>query len=406
MTLHLFEGYGIELEYMIADRDTLAVRPISDLVLRQASGNDEGDFENGAAAWSNELVLHVLEFKTNGPAPDLAALPALFAAQVKQVNAMLAAHNAMLLPGPMHPFFDPMTETKLWPHSNNVVYETYNRIFDCRGHGWSNLQSTHLNLPFANDTEFARLHAAIRMILPILPALSAGSPVADGKLQDALDFRLVKYSTNSARIPSATGKVVPEPVYTKEAYYREILQRIWNDTKPFDPDGNLEGEYANARGAIARFDRMAIEIRVLDIQECPSADIAICALVAQTLKALIAGIARPIDDLLPWPVDPLAAMFRQTMVSAENTQVTDGEYLAALGVAGSKATAGEIWRSLAARVMPQDSPFAPALDVILKQGSLASRLKRALGAQPGQAQIAATWQQLAACLAENRQFTP
>ncbi len=312
----------------------------------------------------------------------------------------------MLLPGPMHPFFDPMTETKLWPHSNNVVYETYNRIFDCRGHGWSNLQSTHLNLPFADDAEFARLHAAIRMILPILPALSAGSPVADGRLQEALDFRLVKYSTNSARIPSATGKVVPEPVYTKEAYYREILQRIWNDTKPFDPDGNLEGEYANARGAIARFDRMAIEIRVLDIQECPGADIAICALVAQTLKALIAGIARPIDDLKPWPVDPLAALFGQTIVSAENTQITDSDYLAALGVSGSKATAGEIWRSLAARVMPQDSPFAPALDVILGQGSLATRLRRSLGAQPNLAKITATWQQLAACLAENRQFTP
>lgn len=406
MTLHLFEGYGIELEYMIADKATLAARPISDLVLRQASGNDDGDFENGAAAWSNELVLHVLELKTNGPAGELATLPGLFAAQVKQVNAMLEPHGAMLLPGPMHPFFDPMTETKLWPHSNNIVYETYNRIFDCRGHGWSNLQSTHLNLPFADDAEFARLHAAVRMILPILPALAAGSPVADGRLQDALDFRLVKYSTNSARIPSATGKVVPEPVYSKEAYYREILQKIWNDTAPFDPDGNLEGEYANARGAIARFDRMAIEIRVLDIQECPAADIAICALIAKTLQALIAGIARPIDELAPWPVDPLAAIFRQCMVSAEGTVITHRDYLAALGVAAGKATAGEIWRALAARVMPPDSPFAPALDVILRQGTLASRLRRSLGAAPSRDHITAVWRDLASCLAANRQFTP
>ncbi|MBK9976184.1 MAG: hypothetical protein IPP14_15545 [Planctomycetes bacterium] len=91
----------------------------------------------------------------------------------------------------MHPFFDPMTETKLWPLSNNVVYETHNRIFDCRGHGWSNLQSTHLNLPFANDTEFARLHAAIRMILLILPALSRRArqlPMASCKTRWIFDW--------------------------------------------------------------------------------------------------------------------------------------------------------------------------------------------------------------------------
>jgi carboxylate-amine ligase len=312
----------------------------------------------------------------------------------------------MLLPGAMHPLFDPMTETRIWPHSNNVIYETYNRIFDCRGHGWSNLQSTHLNLPFADDAEFARLHAAVRMILPILPALAASSPVAGGRVQDALDFRLVNYATNSARIPSATGKVVPEPVYSKDAYYREILQRIWNDTAPFDPEGNLEGEYANARGAIARFDRMAIEIRVLDIQECPAADIAVCALIAETLKALIAGLARPLQDLKPWPVDPLAAIFRQCMVSAEHTVIRDAEYLRALGVDAADATAGEVWRSLRRRVFPAGSPFAPALDVILQQGTLASRLKRKLGPDPARDRIIAVWRELAKCLASNRQFTP
>jgi hypothetical protein len=31
----------------------------------------------------------------------------------------------------------------------------------------------------------------------------------------------------------------------------------------------LRHEWVNARGAIARFDRSAIEIRVLDVAECP-----------------------------------------------------------------------------------------------------------------------------------------
>ena len=404
MTLHLFGGYGIELEYMIVDRDTLAARPISDEILREASGNVEGDHEDGEAAWSNELVLHVIEFKTNGPARDLGKLPALFAAQVSRVNMMLEKHGAMLLPGGMHPLFDPHAETRLWPHESNVIYETYNRIFDCRGHGWSNLQSTHLNLPFAGDAEFAWLHAATRLILPIIPALAASSPVADGRLQPALDFRLVQYAGNSARIPSATGKVIPEQVYSRESYYREILQRIWDDTAPFDPDGNLKGEFANARGAIARFDRMALEIRLIDSQECPTAEIAVCAMIAEVLKAVIAGIDRPIDDLKHWPVEPLAEILNACMAEAEHTEIRDADYLRALGVPGASATAGEVWRSLAARVLAADSPWRAPLDVILG-GTLASRLKTALGGEVSGESIVRVWKELAVCLAQNRLFT-
>jgi len=32
--LHLFDGYGVELEYMIVDRASLEVRPITDRVLQ------------------------------------------------------------------------------------------------------------------------------------------------------------------------------------------------------------------------------------------------------------------------------------------------------------------------------------------------------------------------------------
>jgi hypothetical protein len=62
MTYELFEVTGIEIEYMIVDRETLAVRPIADLVL-----GADGELELGSIACSNELVLHVIELKTNGP---------------------------------------------------------------------------------------------------------------------------------------------------------------------------------------------------------------------------------------------------------------------------------------------------------------------------------------------------
>ena len=62
------------------------------------------------------------------------------------------------MPGGMHPWMDPARETRLWPHDNAHVYRQYDEIFDCSRHGWSNLQSTHINLPFANDMEFARVY--------------------------------------------------------------------------------------------------------------------------------------------------------------------------------------------------------------------------------------------------------
>ena len=213
---NLFYGYGIELEYMLVDKDTLKAKPLADDLLKNALGEIGSDFENGIVTWSNELVLHVIELKSTQPESDLEALENAFERNISHVNAILEEWNAMLMPTAAHPFMDPFTETKLWPHGNNEVYELYNKIFDCKGHGWANLQSTHLNLPFSGEAEFAKLHAAIRMILPILPALCASSPVLDGKLSGMLDSRLRYYKTNQAQLPSITGMVIPEAVFSFE----------------------------------------------------------------------------------------------------------------------------------------------------------------------------------------------
>ena len=134
----LFEVFGLELEYMIVDRDTLAVRPLADLLLRTAAGADDwvADVERGAIGWSNEIVSHLVELKTNGPAATLAGLDQAFHADVQAANELLAAHHAMLLGTGAHPWMDPATETRIWPHGGAEVYETYDRIFGCKGHGW------------------------------------------------------------------------------------------------------------------------------------------------------------------------------------------------------------------------------------------------------------------------------
>ncbi|MFM7429652.1 MAG: glutamate-cysteine ligase family protein, partial [Flammeovirgaceae bacterium] len=119
----------------------------------------------------------MIELKSTRPENNFNALENAFVDDVRRINAILYKWNAMLMPTAAHPFMNPLTDTKLWTHDSNEVYDLYDKIFNTKGHGWSNLQSTHLNLPFYDDEEFAKLHAAVRLILPILPALCASSPI-------------------------------------------------------------------------------------------------------------------------------------------------------------------------------------------------------------------------------------
>lgn len=401
--LPLFAGFGVELEYMIVDARTLSVLPITDEILHKVAGRYVSEFDLGEIGWSNELALHVIELKTNGPADSLAGLPAAFQEHVRRINGLLAPLGGRLMPTAMHPWMDPHAEMRLWPHEYSPVYEAFNRIFDCRGHGWANLQSVHLNLPFADDAEFARLHAATRLLLPLMPALSASSPVADGRLTGFLDTRLDVYQSNSRRIPSVTGAVIPEPVYSREAYERTILQPIYDDLAPYDPEGILQHEWANARGAIARFERNTIEIRVLDVQECPAADIAICSAVTAALRALVNERWRDLKTQQAFPTDRLRNILQATIRDAEQAAIDDTEYLAHFGMnEGGALTAGEVWRYVLTKVPivteGEASTIADALAVILDRGPLARRIVSRLGGDLTDDNLAAVYRELCQCL--------
>jgi gamma-glutamyl:cysteine ligase YbdK (ATP-grasp superfamily) len=408
--LGLFQAWGIELEYMIVDRATLDVRPLSDRVLEAVAGTVVSEVEVGDIAWSNELVLHVVELKTNGPAPSLAPLPAAFDRAVAAVNAILAGHGSRLLPGGMHPWMDPHREMRLWPHDYNPVYEAFDRIFDCRGHGWANLQSMHVNLPFADDGELGRLHAAIRLVLPLLPALAASSPVADGKVMAALDHRLEVYRSNSARVPSVAGQVVPEPVFTRADYERRILGAIYRDLEPFDPAGVLRHEWANARGAIVRFDRQAIEIRLIDVQECPRADLAVAAAVTALVRAQVEERWLPLGRQQAFAVEPLQAILRAAVVDGERAAIADREFLRAFGLERAAASAGEVWRraldDAGFFAAPDPAGFVASVTAILDHGPLARRILAALGGDASRPRLRAVYGRLADCLERGEMFLP
>jgi gamma-glutamyl:cysteine ligase YbdK (ATP-grasp superfamily) len=134
---------------------------------------------------------------------------------------------------------DPRTETTLWTASDAAIYATYDRLFDCRRHGWANLQSMHINLPFADDREFERLHTAIRLVLPLIPALAASSPIANGKPTGHRDYRLLQYATHTSRFPSITGDIIPDVVHSRREYEQQVLNPMYDDVAEVRPDGRV-----------------------------------------------------------------------------------------------------------------------------------------------------------------------
>lgn len=408
--LDAFAGYGIELEYMIVDRQTLSVLPIADELLNQAAGAGAyvSEVQRGPLAWSNELVLHLIELKNRCPSPALESLPAAFEVEVRCINRALAPIGARLMPTGTHPWMDPRTETRLWPHDNAIVYRTYDRIFNCSGHGWANLQSMHVNLPFADDTQFARLHAAVRLVLPILPAIAASSPIVEGSFTGFMDFRMEAYRSHPIRVPSLIGQVIPDTVANRTEYETTILAPMYRDIAPLDPEGVLRHEWLNARGAIPRFDRNAMEIRVIDLQECPLADLAIAAALVSVVRTLYDGELAPLAAQQAIGTDALVNIMLACIRDAEQAIIEDTEYLQILGVPGRRCEARDLWRQLieaTLRVSPgQQKAWQEPLRVILEQGPLARRIVRAVGTDCARARLHAVYRELCHCLEDGRMF--
>ena len=59
--LRLFQGFGIELEYMVVDAASLSIAPIADQIMHEVTG-EYSDYESEKTAWSS-----------SGPPPTMPA---------------------------------------------------------------------------------------------------------------------------------------------------------------------------------------------------------------------------------------------------------------------------------------------------------------------------------------------
>lgn len=373
--LSLFHAFGIEAEYMIVRRDSLDVDPSASFLLTDEDKTIQNEISFDKTAWSNELASHLIEMKTNGPVKTLDEVESIFHKDVLRMNSMLKEKNLMLMPTAMHPWMDPNKEFVIWPYENQEIYNAYDEIFNCKGHGWSNLQSVHINLGYSNEEEFESIHAAIRILLPLIPALAASSPILEARRSKYLDTRLFFYINNQKKISEISGEIIPEIIKNEEQYRKLILEPMYKAIASYDPNQILQDEWLNSRGAIARFDRSAIEIRLMDIQECPKADLSLVKVFIVFLQHLIAKCS--IKEMNSISTKELKELLDLSILHGSKTISHNPKLNQLLGYQQNSLPILEVFQNL-----PKlQNGEAQYLNLISKYGSLSERILTHLKSQ-------------------------
>lgn len=291
----MLEVLGPEHEFSVVS-DELKALPIVDKILKEFHGRIVNFIEQPHFTFGKELQLHVMEIKPNAPFRS----PENFEETMQEAVLTLLdflnhKYRARLLGTGMHPLLK-LEETGIWPHRHRQIYQAYRKIFNLKRHGWLNIQSFQLNLPYSNEQNGILLHNILASVCAYLPAIAATSPIYEGRFGKNVDNRLIFYAQNQEEVPSVTGDTVPEYVSSFGEYRKEIIGRYSSDMAEKGATALiLNRDWVNSRGAIFRFDRRAVEIRVMDEQECVRSDVALSCFV----RALVRGLLGRESELLP-----------------------------------------------------------------------------------------------------------
>ena len=407
----LLEAVGLELEYAVVD-DDLRPRCLVEELFRRLAGRAVSEIDEETVGFSNELAAHVFEIKTPAPHARLnEAEPPLVEGLRRAQTVLREELGARLLPTGMHPFMSPR-DTELWPRAGREIYRAYAHVFSIREHGWLNVQSCHVNLSFGDEKETMALHNAIACLLPYLPALAASSPIYGGEIGPGVDNRLGFYARNQRRIPVISGKVVPEFVPSFREYRRRILRPIYDALAEREGARRLRHEWVNSRGAILRFSRRAIEIRVLDTQECPKMDVAVAVFVRGALRSLV---NRLLGGELRLPEHGMLVSDLRAVIGEGSAAQVRAVHLrrgAGAALISARRVLEDLLEDAARGVSSSERPYLGLIEARLRRGSLAESIARAV--RRGTARtprrremvIRDVYEELADCLWRNTPWEP
>jgi gamma-glutamyl:cysteine ligase YbdK (ATP-grasp superfamily) len=389
------EVFGPEHEYSLVDKD-LKPLPISDKIIKDYCGKIINFIELPKFTFGKELQLHVMEIKANEPFKTPFEFEETMHNAVTALNQIVQKHAAMLLGTGMHPLLK-LQDTAIWPHYHKRIYREYGKIFNLKQHGWLNIQSFHLNLPYQKEADAIQTHNQLTNLSAYLPAITASSPIYEGKSGQDKDNRLQFYKANQSEVPSITGDVIPEYVSSFSQHKQDVIDRYSKDLEKAGADKTLlHREWVNSRSVIFRFDRCALEIRVMDEQECVKSDVALACFVRATLRGLIESNA----ELLPHDV----------LVKDFNTVIEDGlnaDVLSPHGKTGRKVC--QYYLKLAFEHAEQDEKkYLWLVEKRIKEGSLSdlvrARVLRRTQKTDFQDAVIDVYSTLIKCLSDNQPY--
>ena len=362
---------GTEHEYSINDKN---YRPlaISDKILQQISGEVQYEVPFGGIRVAKELQKHVLELIPATPGSISLLEENLYHGLCELYRATNYEYGFLGLG--MHPLLT-LDQTTYWDHDEQEYYQAYDRLFNIRQHGWLNIQALQINYPYESPDDLVTAFNKIRSLIPYLVAVSASSPLVEGKTTSYMDNRLVYYRQNQAQIPEICHSIIPEKLDRMEDYVR-INQDIYEELKRCRGE-ILCHEWVNSRGVIVRFTRKCLEVKAIDEQECLQSDMAFSAFLLALLRS---------DLELEEEESHLLAMLEDAMHH---------------GVAGMRPELEKLLRIAQKSATIEEMRYLPVVAKRIEQGSLAEimaqRLKEGGEIEPMLAEM--EW-----CLKENRPY--
>jgi hypothetical protein len=180
------------------------------------------------------------------------------------------------------------------------------------------------------------------------------------------------YAKNQASIPVLTGGVIPEYIDSLDDYRERIFGRIYAALDEVPGTRLIRYEWVNSRGAIMRFDRSAMEVRVLDLQECPKMDVAIAAFVRGALASMsqriLAGTLQLPERRL------LLADYRRTVADGRPARVSTQLLRGKRSARTARAMLEGLLDDAALHLSAAEQPYLGLVEQRLARGNLAERI--------------------------------
>jgi gamma-glutamyl:cysteine ligase YbdK (ATP-grasp superfamily) len=344
-------------------------------VIESIHGSIVNEFTFGGINVSKELQKHVIELVPSTPHTSLAEMERMLFDGLTRFHHATGGRYVMMGLG-MHPFLT-LDRTAWWDHEDIEIYDVYDRLFDLRQHGWLNIQALQVNVHYDNEAHMVAMFDRLRSLIPFLVAVTASSPMVEGRLTGVMDNRLLYYRDNQKRVPLICNNIVPERLESRKQH-DDIIESIYGELRKIGGD-ELCHEWIDSRGVVLRYHRECLELKACDEQECLRSDMAVTAFVLSLLRADV-ELESDHDMLL----DMNEAAIRNGTASCRP------ELLRLYDSAFNAATA-------------EERSYLPLVRRRIEEGSLAEVIVRDIkdGANPH-----AVFKGLASCLKDNRPRWP